>query len=370
MQTKAAVAWKAGAPLTIETVELEGPKAGEVLVEIRATGVCHTDEFTLSGGDPEGLFPAILGHEGAGVVLEVGAGVTTVKPGDHVIPLYTPECRQCKSCLSRRTNLCTAIRATQGQGLMPDGTSRFSLGGEKLHHYMGCSTFSNHTVLPEIAVAKVREDAPFDKICYIGCGVTTGVGAVIWTAKVWPGANVAVFGLGGIGLNVIQGARMAGADKIIGVDLNPAKAEMARRFGMTHFVNPDEVGRDKVVQAVVDLTGGGADFSFECIGNVTTMRQALECCHRGWGESVIIGVAGAGQEVATRPFQLVTGRVWRGTAFGGARGRSDVPRIVDWYMEGKIEIDPLITHTMPLADINQAFDLMHAGTSIRSVVLF
>jgi S-(hydroxymethyl)glutathione dehydrogenase/alcohol dehydrogenase len=370
MQTKAAVAWKAGAPLTIETVELEGPKTGEVLVEIKATGVCHTDEFTLSGGDPEGLFPAILGHEGAGVVLEVGAGVTTVKPGDHVIPLYTPECRQCKSCLSRRTNLCTAIRATQGQGLMPDGTSRFSLGGEKLHHYMGCSTFSNHTVLPEIAVAKVRQDAPFDKICYIGCGVTTGVGAVIWTAKVWPGANVAVFGLGGIGLNVIQGARMAGADKIIGVDLNPAKAEMARRFGMTHFVNPDEVGRDKVVQAVVDLTGGGADFSFECIGNVTTMRQALECCHRGWGESVIIGVAGAGQEIATRPFQLVTGRVWRGTAFGGARGRSDVPRIVDWYMEGKIEIDPLITHTMPLADINKAFELMHAGTSIRSVVLF
>jgi S-(hydroxymethyl)glutathione dehydrogenase/alcohol dehydrogenase len=370
MQTKAAVAWKAGAPLTIETVHLEGPKAGEVLVEIKATGVCHTDEFTLSGGDPEGLFPAILGHEGAGVVVEVGAGVTTVKPGDHVIPLYTPECRQCKSCLSRRTNLCTAIRATQGQGLMPDGTSRFSLGGEKLHHYMGCSTFSNHTVLPEIAVAKVREDAPFDKICYIGCGVTTGVGAVIWTAKVWPGANVAVFGLGGIGLNVIQGARMAGADKIIGVDLNPAKAEMARRFGMTHFVNPHEVGRDKVVQAVVDLTGGGADFSFECIGNVATMRQALECCHRGWGESVIIGVAGAGQEIATRPFQLVTGRVWRGTAFGGARGRSDVPRIVDWYMEGKIEIDPLITHTMPLADINQAFDLMHAGTSIRSVVQF
>ena len=370
MQTKAAVAWKAGAPLSIETVELAGPKAGEVLVEIKATGVCHTDEFTLSGGDPEGIFPAILGHEGAGVVLEVGAGVTTVKPGDHVIPLYTPECRQCKSCLSRRTNLCTAIRATQGQGRMPDGTSRFSIGDETIAHYMGCSTFSNMTVLPEIAVAKVREDAPFDKICYIGCGVTTGIGAVIWTAKVWPGANVAVFGLGGIGLNVIQGARMAGADKIIGIDLNPAKVEMAKRFGMTHFVNPDEVGRDKVVQAIVDLTGGGADFSFECIGNVATMRQALECCHRGWGESVIIGVAGAGQEIATRPFQLVTGRVWRGTAFGGARGRTDVPRIVDWYMEGKIEIDPLITHTLPLADINKAFDLMHAGESIRSVVMF
>jgi S-(hydroxymethyl)glutathione dehydrogenase/alcohol dehydrogenase len=370
MQTKAAVAWKAGAALTIETVELAGPKAGEVLVEIKATGVCHTDEFTLSGGDPEGLFPAILGHEGAGVVLEVGAGVTSVKPGDHVIPLYTPECRQCKSCLSRRTNLCTAIRATQGQGRMPDGTSRFSIGDQVIAHYMGCSTFANLTVLPEIAVAKVRQDAPFDKICYIGCGVTTGVGAVIWTAKVWPGANVAVFGLGGIGLNVIQGARMAGADKIIGVDLNPAKVEMARRFGMTDFVNPDEVGRDKVVQAIVDLTGGGADFSFECIGNVATMRQALECCHRGWGESVIIGVAGAGQEIATRPFQLVTGRVWRGTAFGGARGRTDVPRIVDWYMEGKIEIDPLITHTLPLSGINKAFDLMHAGESIRSVVVF
>jgi S-(hydroxymethyl)glutathione dehydrogenase/alcohol dehydrogenase len=370
MQTRAAVAWKAGSPLTIETVDLEGPRAGEVLVEIKATGVCHTDEFTRSGGDPEGLFPAILGHEGAGVVLEVGAGVTTVKPGDHVIPLYTPECRQCKSCLSRRTNLCTAIRATQGQGLMPDGTSRFSIGGEKIHHYMGCSTFANHTVLPEIAVAKVREDAPFETICYIGCGVTTGVGAVIWTAKVWPGANVVVFGLGGIGLNVIQGAKMAGADKIIGVDLNPAKVEMARRFGMTDYVNPDEVGRDKVVQAIVDLTGGGADFSFECIGNIATMRQALECCHRGWGESIIIGVAGAGQEIATRPFQLVTGRVWRGTAFGGARGRTDVPRIVDWYMEGKIAIDPLITHKLPLARINEAFDLMHAGESIRSVVTF
>jgi len=370
MKTRAAVAWKAGAPLTIETVDLEGPRAGEVLVEIKATGICHTDEFTRSGGDPEGLFPAILGHEGAGVVLEVGAGVTTVKPGDHVIPLYTPECRQCKSCLSRRTNLCTSIRATQGQGLMPDGSSRFSLNGEKIFHYMGCSTFANHTVLPEIALAKVREDAPFDKICYIGCGVTTGVGAAIWTAKVWPGANVAVFGLGGIGLNVLQGARIAGADKIIGIDLNPARQEMARKFGMTHFINPDEVGRDKVVEAVVDLTGGGADFSFECIGNVNTMRQALECCHRGWGESVIIGVAGAGQEIATRPFQLVTGRVWKGTAFGGARGRTDVPRIVDWYMEGKIDIDPLITHLLPLEDINKAFDLMHAGESIRSVVVY
>ena len=370
MKTRAAVATRAGAPLSIETVDLEGPRAGEVLVEIRATGVCHTDEFTLSGADPEGLFPAILGHEGAGVVLEVGAGVTTLKPGDHVIPLYTPECRQCKSCLSRRTNLCTSIRATQGQGLMPDGTSRFSLNGEPVFHYMGCSTFSNHTVLPEIALAKVREDAPFDKICYIGCGVTTGIGAVIWTAKVWPGANVVVFGLGGIGLNVIQGARMAGADRIIGVDLNPSKVAMARKFGMTDFVNPDEVGRDKVVQALIDLTGGGADFSFECIGNVNTMRQALECCHRGWGESIIIGVAGAGQEISTRPFQLVTGRVWKGTAFGGARGRTDVPKIVDWYMDGKIDIDSLITHTMPLTDINKAFDLMHAGESIRSVVTF
>jgi S-(hydroxymethyl)glutathione dehydrogenase/alcohol dehydrogenase len=370
MQTRAAVAWKAGEPLAIETVDLEGPRAGEVLVEIKATGICHTDEFTRSGGDPEGLFPAILGHEGAGVVLEVGEGVTTVKPGDHVIPLYTPECRQCKSCLSRRTNLCTAIRGTQGQGLMPDGSSRFSIGGERLYHYMGCSTFANHTVLPEIAVAKVREDAPFDKICYIGCGVTTGVGAAIWTAKVWPGANVAVFGLGGIGLNVLQGARMAGADKIIGVDLNPAREAMARRFGLTHFVNPDDVGRDKVVQAIVDLTGGGADFSFECIGNVGTMRQALECCHRGWGESVIIGVAGAGQEISTRPFQLVTGRVWRGTAFGGARGRTDVPKIVDWYMEGRLDIDSLITHTLKLDDINKGFDLMHAGESIRSVVVY
>jgi S-(hydroxymethyl)glutathione dehydrogenase/alcohol dehydrogenase len=370
MRTRAAVAWKAGEPLVIETVDLEGPRAGEVLVEIKATGICHTDEFTRSGGDPEGLFPAILGHEGAGVVLEVGAGVTTVRPGDHVIPLYTPECRQCKSCLSRRTNLCTAIRSTQGQGLMPDGSSRFSIGGERLFHYMGCSTFANHTVLPEIAVAKVREDAPFDKICYIGCGVTTGVGAAIWTAKVWPGANVAVFGLGGIGLNVLQGARMAGADKIIGVDLNGGREAMARRFGMTDFINPDAVGRDKVVQAIVDLTGGGADFSFECIGNVGTMRQALECCHRGWGESVIIGVAGAGQEIATRPFQLVTGRVWRGTAFGGARGRTDVPRIVDWYMEGKLDIDSLITHTLRLEDINTGFDLMNAGESIRSVVVY
>ncbi len=370
MQTRAAVAWKAGEPLVIETVDLEGPRAGEVLVEIKATGICHTDEFTRSGGDPEGLFPAILGHEGAGVVLEVGAGVITVKPGDHVIPLYTPECRQCKSCLSRRTNLCTAIRATQGQGLMPDGSSRFSIGGERLFHYMGCSTFANHTVLPEIALAKVREDAPFDKICYIGCGVTTGVGAAIWTAKVWPGANVAVFGLGGIGLNVLQGARMAGADKIIGVDLNGGREVMGRQFGMTDFINPDAVGRDKVVQAIVDLTGGGADFSFECIGNVGTMRQALECCHRGWGESVIIGVAGAGQEIATRPFQLVTGRVWRGTAFGGARGRTDVPRIVDWYMEGKLDIDSLITHTLKLDDINKGFDLMHAGESIRSVVVY
>ncbi|MBA3810402.1 MAG: S-(hydroxymethyl)glutathione dehydrogenase/class III alcohol dehydrogenase [Caulobacteraceae bacterium] len=370
MKTRAAVAFKAGEPLSIETVDLEGPRAGEVLVEIKATGVCHTDEFTRSGGDPEGVFPAILGHEGAGVVLEIGAGVTTLQPGDHVIPLYTPECRQCRSCLSRRTNLCTAIRSTQGQGLMPDGTSRFSLGGERIHHYMGCSTFANHTVLPEIALAKVRKDAPFETICYIGCGVTTGVGAAIWTAKVWPGANVAVFGLGGIGLNVLQGARMAGADRIVGVDLNPARAGVARQFGMTDFVNPDEVGRDKVVAYLVDLTGGGADYSFECIGNVDVMRQALECCHRGWGESVIIGVAGAGQEISTRPFQLVTGRVWKGTAFGGARGRTDVPRIVDWYMEGRIAIDPLITHKLPLEDINRAFDLMHSGESIRSVVVF
>jgi S-(hydroxymethyl)glutathione dehydrogenase/alcohol dehydrogenase len=370
MKSRAAVAWEAKKPLTIETIEIGGPKAGEVLVEIMATGVCHTDAYTLSGFDSEGKFPAILGHEGAGIVREIGAGVTSVKPGDHVIPLYTPECRQCKTCLSQRSNLCTAIRATQGQGLMPDRTTRFSCDGGEVFHYMGCSTFSNFTVLPEIAVAKVREDAPFDKICYIGCGVTTGIGAVIHTAKVWPGANVAVFGLGGIGLNVIQGARMVGADKIIGVDLNPAKAEMAKKFGMTHFVNPDTVGRDKVVEAIVDLTGGGADFSFECIGSTATMRQALECCHRGWGESIIIGVAPSGQEISTRPFQLVTGRVWKGSAFGGARGRTDVPKIVDWYMDGKIDIDSLITHTMPLDEINTAFDLMHEGKSIRSVVVF
>ena len=374
MKTRAAVAWAANQPLAIETVELDGPKAGEVLVEIMATGVCHTDEYTLSGLDSEGLFPAILGHEGAGVVREVGAGVTSVAAGDHVIPLYTPECRACKTCLSRRSNLCTAIRATQGKGVMPDGTSRFRCepagGNRPLFHYMGCSTFSNFTVLPEIAVAKVRPDAPFDKICYIGCGVTTGIGAVIFTAKVWPGANVAVFGLGGIGLNVIQAARMVGADKIIGVDINPAKAVIARQFGMTDFVNPASAGADKVVQAIADLTGGGADFSFDCTGNVTVMRQALECCHRGWGESVIIGVAPAGAEIATRPFQLVTGRVWRGSAFGGARGRTDVPKIVDWYMEGKIRIDELITHTMPLEEINRGFELMRAGESIRSVVVY
>jgi len=370
MKTRAAVAFAAGKPLSVETVDIEGPRPGEVLVEIKATGICHTDAYTLSGADPEGLFPAILGHEGAGIVREIGAGVTTLKVGDHVIPLYTPECRQCKTCLSRRSNLCTSIRATQGKGLMPDGTSRFRCDGEPVLHYMGCSTFANYTVLPEIALAKVREDAPFDKICYIGCGVTTGIGAVIYTAKVWPGANVVVFGLGGIGLNVIQGARMVGADKIIGVDLNPSKRAMAEKFGMTHFINPDEIGRDKVVQAIVDLTGGGADFSFECIGNTHTMRQALECCHRGWGESIIIGVAASGQEIATRPFQLVTGRVWKGTAFGGARGRTDVPKIVDWYMEGKINIDDLITHTMPLDEINTAFDLMHEGKSIRSVVVY
>jgi S-(hydroxymethyl)glutathione dehydrogenase / alcohol dehydrogenase len=367
MKTRAAIAFKAGEPLEIETLDLDGPKAGEVLVEIMATGICHTDAYTLSGADPEGIFPSVLGHEGAGIVREIGAGVTTLKAGDHVIPLYTPECRQCKTCLSRRSNLCTAIRATQGKGLMPDGTSRFRLDGDPIFHYMGCSTFSNFTVLPEIALAKVREDAPFDKICYIGCGVTTGIGAVIYTGKVWP---VAVFGLGGIGLNVIQGARMVGADKIIGIDLNPGKRAMAEKFGMTHFINPDEIGRDKVVQAIVDLTGGGADFSFECIGNVHTMRQALECCHRGWGESIIIGVAASGQEISTRPFQLVTGRVWKGTAFGGARGRSDVPKIVDWYMEGKINIDDLITHSMPLDEINTAFDLMHEGKSIRSVVVY
>ncbi len=370
MKTRAAIAWKAGEPLTIETIDIEGPKAGEVLVEIKATGICHTDAYTLSGADPEGIFPSVLGHEGAGVVREVGAGVTTLKAGDHVIPLYTPECRQCKTCLSRRSNLCTAIRTTQGKGVMPDGTSRFRCDGDPVFHYMGCSTFANYTVLPEIALAKVREDAPFDKICYIGCGVTTGVGAVINTAKVWSGANVVVFGLGGIGLNVIQGARIVGADKIVGIDTNPARRTMAEKFGLTHFINPDDIGRDKVVQAIVDLTGGGADFSFECIGNTTTMRQALECCHRGWGESIIIGVAGAGQEIATRPFQLVTGRVWRGTAFGGARGRTDVPKIVDWYMDGKINIDDLITHTMPLDKINDAFDLMHEGKSIRSVVVY
>jgi S-(hydroxymethyl)glutathione dehydrogenase/alcohol dehydrogenase len=370
MRARAAVAWEANKPLTIETIDIEGPKPGEVLVEVMATGVCHTDAYTLSGLDSEGKFPAILGHEGAGIVREIGAGVTGLKVGDHVIPLYTPECRNCKTCLSQRSNLCTAIRATQGQGLMPDHTSRFSCQGSEVFHYMGCSTFANFTVLPEIALAKVRQDAPFDKICYIGCGVTTGIGAVVYTAKVWPGANVVVFGLGGIGLNVIQGARMVGADKIIGVDLNPARQDIARKFGMTHFVNPDVVGRDKVVQAIVDLTGGGADFSFECIGNTTTMRQALECCHRGWGESIVIGVAPSGAEISTRPFQLVTGRVWKGSAFGGARGRTDVPKIVDWYMEGKINIDDLITHTMPLEKINDAFDLMHAGTSIRSVVVY
>jgi S-(hydroxymethyl)glutathione dehydrogenase/alcohol dehydrogenase len=369
MDVRAAVAYEAGKPLVIETVKLEGPRAGEVLVEIKATGVCHTDEFTRSGADPEGLFPAILGHEGAGVVVDIGPGVTSVKKGDHVIPLYTPECRQCKSCLSRKTNLCTAIRGTQGRGVMPDGSSRFSHRGKTIHHYMGCSTFANYTVLPEIAVAKIREDAPFDKVCYIGCGVTTGIGAVINTAKVEPGANVVVFGLGGIGLNVVQGARMVGANMIVGVDLNPAREPLARKFGMTHFINPKEIEGDLVAH-LVELTGGGADYSFECVGNVQLMRQALECCHRGWGVSVIIGVAGAGQEISTRPFQLVTGRVWKGTAFGGARGRSDVPKIVDWYMDGRINIDDLITHTLPLAEINKAFELMHAGTSIRSVVVY
>ncbi|MCH7929134.1 MAG: S-(hydroxymethyl)glutathione dehydrogenase/class III alcohol dehydrogenase [Proteobacteria bacterium] len=369
MDVRAAVAHKAGEPLVIETVQLEGPKAGEVMVEIKATGICHTDAFTLSGADPEGLFPAILGHEGAGVVVEVGPGVASVAPGDHVIPLYTPECRECEYCLSGKTNLCQAIRATQGQGVMPDGASRFSLGGEKLYHYMGTSTFANVTVLPEIAVARIRDDAPFDKVCYIGCGVTTGLGAVINTAKVEPGSNVVVFGLGGIGLNVVQGCRMVGADMIVGVDTNPGKRALAESFGVTHFVDPNEAG-DDLVAHLVDLTKGGADYSFECIGNVDVMRQALECCHKGWGESVIIGVAGAGQEIATRPFQLVTGRVWRGTAFGGAKGRTDVPRIVDWYMDGKINIDDLITHTMPLDEINKAFDLMHAGESIRSVVIY
>ncbi|MBO9998185.1 MAG: S-(hydroxymethyl)glutathione dehydrogenase/class III alcohol dehydrogenase [Cyanobacteria bacterium SID2] len=368
MEVQAAVAWEAGKPLSIETVQLEGPKAGEVMVEIKATGVCHTDAYTLSGADPEGLFPAILGHEGAGEVVEVGPDVKSLKPGDRVIPLYTPECRQCKFCLSGKTNLCQAIRSTQGKGVMPDGTSRFSMNGQKIHHYMGTSTFANFTVLPEIAVAKIRDDAPFDKVCLIGCGVTTGIGAVINTAKVEPGANVVVFGLGGIGLNVIQGARMVGADKIIGVDISPDKRALAEQFGMTHFVNPKEV--DDVVAHIIELTDGGADYSFECIGNVKVMRQALECCHKGWGESIVIGVAGAGQEISTRPFQLVTGRVWRGTAFGGAKGRRDVPKIVDWYMDGKIDIDSLVTNVVPLERINEAFDLMHAGKAIRTVVTF
>src|ERR1700709_2260169 len=369
MQTRAAVARQAGQPLSLETVELDGPREGEVLVEIKATGICHTDQYTLSGADPEGLFPAIRGHEGAGTVVDIGPGVTAVKKGDHVIPLYTPECRQCKSCLSGKTNLCTSIRATQGKGVMPDGTSRFSYKRKPVSHYMGCSTFSNFTVLPEIAVAKIREDAPFDKSCYIGCGVTTGVGAVVNTAKVTPGANVVVFGLGGIGLNVIQGARMVGADKIIGVDINDSKEEWGRRFGMTHFVNPSKIGGD-IVAHLVTLTDGGADYTFDCTGNTTVMRQALEACHRGWGVSVVIGVAESGKEIATRPFQLVTGRVWKGTAFGGARGRTDVPKIVDWYMNGKIQIDPMITHVPKLEEINKGFDLMHEGKSIRSVVVF
>src|SRR5687767_5106893 len=369
MKVQAAIAFAPGEPLRIETVDLEGPRAGEVLVELKATGICHTDDFTRSGADPEGLFPAILGHEGAGIVVDVGPGVTSVRPGDHVIPLYTPECRQCEYCLNPKTNLCQAIRSTQGQGLMPDGTSRFSIGGKPIHHYMGTSTFAQYTVLPEIAVAKIREDAPFDIVCYIGCGVTTGIGAVIWTAKVEPGSSVVVFGLGGIGLNVVQGAQLAGARMIVGVDLNPARKGLAEQFGMTHFVNPAEVGGDLVAHLVA-LTGGGSDYSFECIGNVEVMRQALECCHKGWGTSVIIGVAGAGQEIRTRPFQLVTGRNWRGSAFGGARGRTDVPRIVDWYMEGKVHIDDLITHRLKLDEINRGFDLMHEGKSIRSVVVF
>ena len=369
MKTVAAVAYEAGKPLQIEEVDLEGPRAGEVLVEIKATGVCHTDAYTLSGADPEGAFPTILGHEGAGIVQEVGPGVTSLKPGDHVIPLYTPECRECDYCLNPKTNLCQKIRSTQGQGVMPDGSSRFSKDGKPLLHYMGCSTFANHTVLPEISLAKIRSDAPFDKVCYIGCGVTTGIGAVIFTAKVEAGANVVVFGLGGIGLNVIQGAKLVGANMIVGVDVNPTKQEIARKFGMTHFVNPKEIEGD-LVGHLVELTGGGADYSFECIGNVELMRQALECCHKGWGESIIIGVAGAGQEIATRPFQLVTGRVWKGTAFGGARGRTDVPRIVDWYMDNKINIDDLITHVLPHAEINEAFDLMHRGESIRSVLTY
>jgi S-(hydroxymethyl)glutathione dehydrogenase/alcohol dehydrogenase len=368
MKTRAAVAWKAGQPLTIEEVDLDGPRAGEVLVEIKATGICHTDYYTLSGADPEGAFPAILGHEGAGIVVDVGPGVQSLKKGDHVIPLYTPECRQCKFCLSRKTNLCQAIRPTQGKGLMPDGTSRFSMDGTPLLHYMGTSTFSNYIVAPEISMAKIREDAPFDKVCYIGCGVTTGVGAVIFTAKVEAGANVVVFGLGGIGLNVIQGAKMVGADKIIGVDLNPEREALARQFGMTHFINPKTV--DNVVDAIVQLTDGGADYSFECIGNTKTMRQALECCHKGWGQSIVIGVAEAGAEISTRPFQLVTGREWKGSAFGGARGRTDVPKIVDWYMEGKLNIDSLITHTLALDDINRGFELMKSGESIRSVVVY
>lgn len=368
MKTRAAVAFGAGQPLEVVDVDLQGPRAGEVLVEIKATGVCHTDAFTLSGDDPEGAFPAILGHEGAGVVVEVGAGVVSLKPGDHVIPLYTPECRECDFCLHPKTNLCQSIRATQGQGLMPDGSSRFSLDGKPILHYMGCSTFSNYTVLPEIALAKIRSDAPFDKVCYIGCGVTTGIGAVIFTMKVEQGATVAVFGLGGIGLNVIQGARLAGADKIIGVDLNNDRRILGEQFGMTDFINPKDV--DDVTDAIIDMTNGGVDYSFECIGNVTTMRQALESCHKGWGESCIVGVAGAGQEISTRPFHLVTGRTWKGTAFGGARGRTDVPKIVDWYMDGKIDIDSLITHKMPLDNINEAFDLMHKGESIRSVIEF
>ena len=370
MDVRAAVAHKAGAPLSLETVQLEGPRAGEVLVEIKATGICHTDEFTLSGADPEGLFPSILGHEGAGIVVDVGPNVKGLKKGDHVIPLYVPECRECEYCVSHKTNLCQSIRVTQGQGLMPDGTSRFSLGGKKLHHYMGTSTFSNYTVVPEISLARIREDAPFDKVCYIGCGVTTGIGAVINTAKVEPGANVVIFGLGGIGLNVVQGARMAGANMIIGVDINPKRRALAEKFGMTHFVNPKDMSDNELVPYLVNLTKGGADYSFECIGNVQLMRQALECCHKGWGVSVIIGVAPAGAEIATRPFQLVTGRVWKGTAFGGARGRTDVPKIVDWYMEKKINIDDLITHKLKFEDINKGFDLMHAGESIRSVVVF
>ncbi len=370
MKTRAAVAWEANKPLSIEEVELNGPKAGEALVEIKATGVCHTDAYTLSGLDSEGKFPCILGHEGAGIVREAGAGVSSVKPGDHVIPLYTPECRQCKTCLSQRSNLCTAIRSTQGQGLMPDGTSRFRLGKQVIHHYMGTSTFAQYTVLPEIAVAKIREDAPFDKVCYIGCGVTTGVGAVVYTAKVEAGARVVVFGLGGIGLNVVQACRMVGADQIVGVDLNPGRRAMAEKFGLTHFVNPADMPEAELVPYLVNLTGGGADYSFECIGNVKTMRQALECCHRGWGESIIIGVAAAGQEISTRPFQLVTGRVWKGSAFGGARGRTDVPRIVDWYMEKKINVDDLVTHTLPLERINEGFELMHKGESIRTVVKY